>query len=187
MAEDLTFTVNDLEKLRELLPGEFAECQFEGIRFSHLQIKPSSFRNCTFTNCNLTEMEMLSSTMRNIDFAGCNLMGVNWAALNRFEDCRFRECKLDYACFQGLQLKRTPFLDSSLKETDFSECQLSEANFSGSILTGANFNKANLSNANLKRSKEYFIDPAFTKIKGAQFSLPEAIILLTALGAKVEY
>jgi glycyl-tRNA synthetase (class II) len=34
---------------------------------------------------------------------------------------------------------------------------------------------------------EYFIDPKFTKLKEAHFSFPEAIVLIQALGVKVDY
>jgi fluoroquinolone resistance protein len=61
------------------------------------------------------------------------------------------------------------------------------SDFSGSLLTGASFTKSDLSKADFRTAKDYFIDPSFTKIKGAKFALPEALALLTALGAEVDY
>jgi fluoroquinolone resistance protein len=113
-------------------------------------------------------------------------MGINWVTLNRFEDCTFHGCKLNFSNFLGLKLKRLSCISCSLKEVDFSEAQLSEADFSESMLRGAIFTKSDLTKANFRTAKEYFIDPVSTKIKGAKFCLPDALTLIEALGAEVE-
>jgi fluoroquinolone resistance protein len=71
-------------------------------------------------------------------------------------------------------------------EADFSDCNLTKCDFSGTVFSGANLRGVDLSGANLKNSKDYIFDLRTTKIKGAQFSFPYVMSLITALGGKVE-
>jgi fluoroquinolone resistance protein len=184
---DLIFDSRNVQLLQSSCPGEFEDCQFEAIKFAGFSLKSSKFLNCKFSRCNFAGSDLLRSSFRDVEFIECQLMGINWAALTRFESCSFQSCKLDYSVFQGLKLRRLKCIDSSLKEADFSDADLSESDFSGSILVGASFAGADISKADLRTAKEYFIDPRSTKIKGAKFCFPEAASLLAALGAEVDF
>jgi fluoroquinolone resistance protein len=187
MIEDHSFNEADVSQILKVWPARFEYCQFKGIKFCELSLNRVSFRDCTFDQCNLTGTKVLGSSFSNIEFIECNLMGVNWSLLHRFEDCNFRGCKLDYSYFQNLKLKKFRCVDCSLKDVDFSFSQLTDSDFSGSVLTGTTFANADLSKANFKTSKDYFIDPIVTKIKGTRFGLPDAFVLLTALGAVIDF
>ncbi len=187
MIQDTIFNEKNFADLLKPSPMEFEDCEFHGINFTAIDLKRSLFEDCKLTHCNLAGQDLLGANFRDVQFAGCKLMGINWATLSRLENCNFSDCKLDLSSFQGRKLKRLRCINCSLKETDFSEAELTEADFSGSILSAASFVRADLSKANLRSAKGYFIDPSFTKIKGAKFSLPEALTLLVALGAEVEF
>ena len=187
MIQDAVFNKANFSELENLTSFEFENCEFNGISFSVFSLKRSLFADCKINNCNLAGKELLSGTFRDVQFTGSKLMGLNWCNLNRLENCSFTDCKLDLCSFQGQKLKRTGFINCSLKEVDFSDADLTECDFSGSFLAGASFVRANLAKADLRSAKNYFIDPSFTKIKGARFKLPEALVLLQALGAVVEY
>ncbi len=187
MSQDASFTEKNLEEFAAGCHGEFEDCEFDGIKFSQLNIRPSSFFDCKFKNCNLAGIDLLGSTFRDAQFSDCNLMGLNWSSIKRFENCSFQNCKLDLSSFQTLKLKRLSCIDCSMKEVDFSDANLAESDFSGSTLTGASFTRSDLSKANFKTARDYFIDPTFTKVKGAKFRLPEAMTLLAALGVEVDF
>ncbi|MEK2646303.1 pentapeptide repeat-containing protein [Bdellovibrio sp. BCCA] len=72
-------------------------------------------------------------------------------------------------------------------KANFSGANLQKSSFQSSLLTGASFANANLEKADFRNAKNYFIDPRFVKMKEAQFSFPEAIVLLQALGVLVEF
>ncbi len=79
-------------------------------------------------------------------------------------------------------MKNTPFLKSMVRETRFIETLLTGARFDESDLEHTLFHQCNLEGASFKNARNYFIDPTTNKLKGASFSLPEAISLLTNLG-----
>lgn len=175
-----------MENLGSSLPGIFEDCQFEGIKFTDLKLTGSRFLDCKFKHSNFSGVKISGASLRNSTFEDCNLMGVNWTTLSAFENCSFNLCKLDYAIFTALKLKKLQLIDCSVKEADFSKAFLAEADFAGSILTRSTFTGADLSKADFRSAKEYAFDPTSVKIKGTRFGFPEAISLLEALGAVVE-
>ena len=62
---------------------------------------------------------------------------------------------------------------------------LVEADFAGSDLERALFKGCDLEKANFIGAKNYSIDVTANTIKGARFSLPEAISLFAALGIEL--
>ena len=70
-------------------------------------------------------------------------------------------------------------------DVDFREADLSKADFSGTDLTGAQFGRTNLTGANLESARNYRIVPAENTLKGARFSLPEAMSLLSGLDIEI--
>jgi fluoroquinolone resistance protein len=182
----ILYTKTDFQSLDLRLHPHFEECQFQGIDFSNYDLKSIAFLDCTFTSCNMANQPLHNASMRNIVFKGCKLMGVNWCSLKRLEDPQYYECKMDFSSFQSLKLKRAIFKNCSAVEVDFSEADLSLCDFSETNFAGANFDRANLSGADFRTSRDYFFDLRTAKIKGAQFSFPQVVNLITALGAKVE-
>jgi uncharacterized protein YjbI with pentapeptide repeats len=114
-------------------------------------------------------------------------MGINWTDLRKNGSYSFSGCKLDYGCFQNMDLRNYEFLDCSIREADFSGANLEKAKITNCILSGTSFANVNLEKADLRNSKSYFIDPKYAKLKQAKFTLPEAVILLEAMGIEVGY
>ncbi|MCX6118367.1 MAG: pentapeptide repeat-containing protein, partial [Proteobacteria bacterium] len=101
--------------------------------------------------------------------------------------CNFYCCKLDYSIFQGLKIRGFKFKDCVMKEADFSASQLVGSDFSGALLDGTSFDRADLSKADFRTAKNYQINPLSSKIIGAKFRFPEAMSLVSALGAEIDY
>jgi uncharacterized protein YjbI with pentapeptide repeats len=108
-------------------------------------------------------------------------MGINWTEAKSLSSLSFNDSILDYAIFQSLSLKETPFINCSIKEADFYETDLKKSSFTGSILTHTTFNKANCTEADFRGAMDYTIDVRETNIKKAKFNLPEALTLLHSL------
>jgi uncharacterized protein YjbI with pentapeptide repeats len=77
-------------------------------------------------------------------------------------------------------------VDSSARDVEFSQAILAKASFGETSLSGASFNGADLTDADFRTAKGYSIHPLHTKVKGARFSYPEALVLLSALGVRVD-
>jgi len=61
---------------------------------------------------------------------------------------------------------------------DFREADLAKTNFDGTDLSESLFLNTNLSKADFSGAKNYAISPEKNTLKGAKFSLPEAMSLL---------
>ena len=143
--------------------------------------------NCVFTNCNLANQDFTNTTLRDVRFESCNLIGINWCNLNRLEGLNFNKCKLNFSSFQGRKLKKMKVLDCLAVDVDFSDADLTDSHFSNTVLAGASFNRATLINSDFRSAKDYLFDLRTTKVKGMKLSMPEAMNLITVLGAEVEF
>ena len=86
-----------------------------------------------------------------------------------------------------LDLSSCEFKNSKVHEVEFSNSNLRGASFEYSSLKNSNFTGADCEEANFEGAKDYYIDPHHTKLKEAQFSLPEAISLFSAMDIKISY
>ncbi len=183
--ENQKFTSESETDFKSLEISEFEECSFVGLDFSNLSFRSWRFIDCKFSKCSFSEVDLVNATFREIVFQDCRLMGVNWTDAKTYVDPKFKNCKLDYSVFQGLDLREASFLDCSAKEADFSNTNLSGAVFVGTVLQNASFNQSDLRNTDLRKATRYFIDPQFTKLKGAKVDFSEASSILAAIGVEV--
>ena len=66
-------------------------------------------------------------------------------------------------------------------DVDFREADLLQGNFDGTDLSESLFFNTNLSKVDFAGSRNYAISPEKNTLKGAKFSLPEAMSLLFSL------
>ena len=181
------YTAQNIDDLKFEPDCTIEECAFQGIDFTQRLLKSVAFLDCTFTDCNFANVKLVNVAMNDVHFNGCNLIGVNWCALKRLANISFSQSKLDFCSFQNLKLKRLKLQNCSVRDADFTGADLSSADFSESIFAGSTFHKAGLSGADFRTSQSYFIDPKTTNVKGAKFSYPGVLALITALGAEVDF
>lgn len=124
--------------------------------------------------------------MSNAVFENCKLLGIQWTSLTSLMSPTFKESSLAYSNFSGLKLKKNKFLNCQLLDVEFSLADISECDFSGSNFLNARFHETNLSKSDFRNATNYQIDPTANRVKGAQFSLPDAIGLLTGLGVVIK-
>lgn len=172
----------------------FEDCLFTGCRFTELSLRSCRFSGCRFENCRIAAPEFQGCQMISCEFVRCDLSGVDWSALldQRKREMGFlpfdgfRECSLRHCVFFGFDLKNVDFSGADLSGSFFDDCSLKGAVFAGCQLQGTTFSQNDLTNADFRGATDYYFSLEGNRVKGARFSLPEAVNLLSALGVKIE-
>ena len=144
----------------------FRKCQWSGVVFSFTRMTDARLENCAFRGIawgGLRGKSALAQPLAAVkncmfqynDFSGMSLIGFDFSG-SEFRDCRFDNCKLSGACFQGVRLG----------ESQFTRCTLEKADF--------------------RDAEGYAIDPAVNTLKGARFSFPDVVRLLDGTGIRIE-
>jgi uncharacterized protein YjbI with pentapeptide repeats len=124
--------------------------------------------------------------LQDASFVECKILGMDFTETNDFIiKIDFDKSKVIDCIFSELNLKNTNFTNSEILNCDFFQTNLSKSDFSNSSLMGSVFEGTNLSNATFTDATEYQINPSKNKLKGATFSLPEAISLLNNFEIKI--
>jgi fluoroquinolone resistance protein len=176
--EEECFKPDTVGKVSAAKPGEFIDCEFIGVDLQQYSFKSSRFVNCSFNQCNISNVEVTGSTFIDPHFTNCKVAGVNFASCNEVRGPQFINSLLDYSVFQGQGCEHIFAQDCSFKDADFSDANIKNSLFSNCNFLNANFNGADLRGSDLRTATNYRINPGLSKIKGAKFSLPEAMSLL---------
>jgi fluoroquinolone resistance protein len=160
----------------------FETCTFIDCTFSGAALTRARFADCGLTNCDLSNAKLLNAKLTESSFTACKLLGINWSLTEELRGPRFDSCNLSLGSFRGRTLKNVAIVDCRVHEADFQETDLSGGNFSRSDFAGTLFNQCSLLKADFRSARNYQIDPLTNKVKGAKFSLPEAVGLLTGFG-----
>lgn len=174
---DKKFVKLDLQH-EPVLEIEFEECEFEECSFLETKFERCRFLNCKFVNCMISAIDISNSYFSDVSFSNSKVIGVDWTKSRHVQGLIFKECKIDYSNFRFLKLNKTMMINCEAKEVDFSGCDMTESNFSNTDFEKSLFTKTNLTKANFKKARNYYIDAKTSIIRGAQFSLPEAMCLL---------
>lgn len=186
---------------------EYAEERFSGIKCPQAEIRGRDFYDCVFTNCSFHEtifydckfdgcsfeacdlslMQVTNSVFMDVQFKECQCIGINWTVadwsrLGVVEPLSFAECALSHSIFMGLPLKKIKLVKCVAENVDFADADLTETDCTHTNFLSARFNQTNLTKANFDNAVNYAIDVHQNTIKGARFSLPEAVSLLNSLG-----
>lgn len=183
--EDKTFTKENWEGL-SIAEQKFVDCTFVSCNFSKSTFIDSEFVGCTFHNCDMSLMKFKKCTLKKIKLTSSKAIGINWSdAANPFTiECI--DSNLSYSTFAGKAIKKAVFKGCKVHEVDFTQCNLTEADFSKADLTDSRFVHCDLTKADFNNAVNYNIDLKTNKVKGAIFSMPEAMTLLDCLGIVVQ-
>lgn len=166
--------------------SEYQSCTFSHLDLTGHDFSGTKFLDCQFENCNLSNALFKKGTLRNCEFRECKLVGVDWSQTQALIYPRFEKCVLDFGIFNSMSLKKTVFTGCSLREVDFFSTKLNESDFSGTLLSGSNFSRADLTECDFRGARDYSIEPIYTIINKAKFSLPEAMALLKSFDVVIE-
>jgi len=166
---------------------EFSSCKFSRCNFKDADFSGCKFIQCQFVDCDLSLSIHKNCNFNEVTFKNTQLVGINWmdtslARKGYFRPVEFIGCTLNYGTFIGCYLKSVRMSDCMVQSVDFSEANLSQALCVGSDFSASRFNNTDLTEANFRGARNYAISVIDNKVKKAQFSLPEAMDLLTSLG-----
>jgi len=182
---------SELEKKDICIEGAlFEDCIFEYCSFDNLQLRNCSFSGCNFIGTRFSGLSFERTQAIGNDFERCTLIGVDWSlisderkrAMNLLPFDRLLKCTLRHCVFYGLDLTKADLSESDLAGSYFDDCILRDARFCESELIKTSFAHCDLSGADFTHAKNYFFSLETNRVKGARFTLPEAIELLNALG-----
>lgn len=165
---------------------DFDNCNFINCDFSKSIFAYCKFSECTFDNCDLSLSELKNCTFNDVSFLNSRLLGLSWSSSQEPFNVKFDSCNLSQNSFHLLDLRVMKFINSSIKDTGFEECNLEKALFDKCNLEHTVFINNNLKKANFETSKNYLIDPKYNDVKGAMFSLPEALSFLSLFPIKIK-
>ena len=167
---DQTFNNQDFTN-HNLSKAQYDNCQFIHCNFEESFLATIEFYDCTFTECNFSNAKLKEAVFKDVIFERCKMVGLPFSTLNNFfSNFTFRECKLDYSDFSGLNMSHSTLDNCSLIQADFTETNLSNAIVSGSDLEHVIFDRSKLKATNFRTSINYQIQPERNQMKGAQFS-----------------
>ena len=153
----------------------FTECTFVDCRFNLSRYSDAAFLNCTFTGCSFFQAE----------FADCKFVG------SVFDRCSYDLMTVtggdwSFVALRGADLTKVRFTDVRLREADLTGARCTGAVLRGLDLSAAELSGADLSDADLRGSDLSALDPAGATLRGATVDLAQAVVLVTAMGLRVE-
>lgn len=173
---------------------EFTDCVFTHCKFTETAFNSCRFRDCEFDHCDLSLVKVSQTVFSSVLFRDSKIVGVDWTlaswsnrkAFQLIKPISFLDCVLNYSVFIGLSLKEVQIERCIAKEVDFSDASLIKSSFKGTDLEAAIFRNTDLTESNFVAAHNYFISPQLNNLKGAKFSLPEAVALLAGLEIVLE-
>ncbi len=186
---DRTFEDANLNSTR-LVASQFQNCSFIHCSFVETILLDCRFVDCNFKDCDMSLLDVPGSMFSGIKFEDTKLIGINWTHGNwetnlLQEPLSFNRCVLNHSTFIGLTLKEIQIKDCIASDVDFREADLTRSGFRGTDLAESLFSNTNLTKADLSQARNYTISPQENTLKGAKFSLPEAMSLLYSLDIKL--
>jgi len=190
---------NQIFKNLTIISGEvnnvvFTDCVFSHCVFTETAFTGCRFRDCEFVHCDLSLVKVSQTVFTGVQFKDSKIVGVDWTlaswskseAFQMIKPISFLDCVLNYSVFIGLQLKEVQIEKCIAKEVDFSDASMIKSSLKGTDLEGAIFRNSDLTESNFVGAQYYFISPQLNNLKGAKFSLPEAVSLLAGLEIVLE-
>ena len=169
---------------------EFIDCTFMGARFINGTLDNCVFSDCRFLNCNINSVKPKETYISFCQFFDCQLIGVLWDELQAgnlsFPIQKLERCFLKYNHFNKMNFKRFDFGKSKIIESDFNACNIAEGDLSHCDLTNTRFVGCDLRRCDFRHSLGYSIELNSNKLRGAEFSYPEAMNLLRDLNIIIE-
>lgn len=183
----MTHIDQSFSSLSELDSGQYDNCTFQNCSLAGADLGGIRFLDCTFIDCDLSNASLRETSLQTVVFENCKLIGIH------FEDARdflfkvsFKGCQLELSTFIDWKLPGTSFRECQLLETDFSGANLQGVDFSGSHLNRTIFDRTDLRKTDFVSARNYRVNPAGNRIRGARFSRLGLEGLLLDYGIKVE-
>lgn len=176
--------------MQEVVRQQYEQCIFVKCKFTETQFIDSKFYDCEFKSCDLSLIKVGGCEFSNTLIEDSKAVGINWAELRLpmirvYCPVEFIRCNINFSNFLGLDLREIQIVECQARDVNFNEANLSKSKLTDTDFTNSSFNKTNLSEADFTHAINYYIDLFHNQIKGAKFSFPEAITLLSSLDIEI--
>lgn len=170
---------------------EYTDCTFRDSDFLESTMKNCRFDNCAFIGCTFRNVKFEFCTMRNCTFTESNLIGVDWSDLQERGSIfptvsSLKNCVVKANIFVHSQLVASDLSGSTIQYTSFERCDLKKTDFRNVDFKRSAFENCDLRDADFREAHNYQIDTNSNKVRGAKFSYPDVVSLLSPLGIIIE-
>ena len=169
----------------------FDHCQFKKVRFDNSHFKQCHWIDCEIEACNLSMVAFEQCRFDDVIFSDSKLIGVDWTrvkwpSIRLASPLKFYQSDLSCCNFFALMFPEILMEACKLHGVDFREATLSEASFVGSDFKDSLLMHTDLSGADFTDAINYFINPFDNTIRGAKFSMPDAMNLLNGFEIEID-
>ena len=183
-------TFRDLTVAGVLEGATFHDCVFDGCDLHEARILDCRFVDTDFLSSDLGLVDVAGSAFLGVTIENAHAIGVNWSTafcdVNHRLEVDFKDTVLNFARFEGLDLRGRRFEGCTIHEALFDRCNLVDASFRRSDLAGTQFLGCDLAGADLRKAHGYRIDVRSNAVAGLRALMPEAIGLLQGSGIELE-
>jgi uncharacterized protein YjbI with pentapeptide repeats len=159
---------------------------FTGLSVISTDLSNARLIDCRFENCAFSSVKLDQAALQ-CDFAASKIEGINFFTAKRsMLRLSFDGCLIRHSSFAELKLAGIHITNCTLQNVDFADADLSKADFSNSTFEDCTFKNTNLTKADFRGARGYTIDPTLNRLRGAKFSIPEVLALLSGFGIEVE-
>lgn len=183
--ENETFTGLELAGV-DLGGKEFFRCTFRSCVLRESRWRKSKLERCTFVGSDLSGATFDQTGLRGVRFESTKLLGVDWGRIAPHPELAFDDCKLRYASFVGLALRKTSLLRCSATEATFTDVDFTEADFRGTDLAGSTFTGCTLTRTDFRDARGLFLDPARNRLRHTLVPVETAVAIAQHLGMDVD-
>lgn len=183
-------TFRDLKVAGVLEGASFHDCVFDGCDLHEARLLGCRFVDTDFLSSDLGLVDVAGSAFLGVTIENAHVVGVNWSTAatdaNHRLEVDFKDAVLNFARFEGLDLRGRRFEGCTVHEALFDRCTLTDASFRRSDLTGTQFLGCDLGGADLRKARGYRIDVRSNGVAGLRAWMPEAVGLLHGSGVELE-
>jgi uncharacterized protein YjbI with pentapeptide repeats len=168
-----------------------SDTEFEGVTFRNetaiaLDLHGRKFIDCTFELSQLSSVKIQGAVIQ-AKFIESKIEGINFFTAKRaILSLSFDRCLIRHSSFAELKMLKVKFIRCTLQNVDFSDADLTSADFTNTTFENCVFRNTNLTKADFRCASGYYIDPTLNKLKGARFSSPDVLSLLSAFDIVIE-
>lgn len=170
-----------------LAKGEYDHCVFKNCDFQDVYLSNISFLECTFIDCQMSNCKVGNATFNEVTFDNCKLLGIHFFECNPFLiSLIFKDCNLELASFQNMDIPKSSFENCNLNAADFSYTNLTASSINNCNLINTKFQNSILEKVDFRQSYNFQIDPENNSLKKAIFTRDHLEGLLSKYGIIIE-
>lgn len=160
-------------------------CVFKNVTFIDCDFERADLTDVIFENCNLSNVNFSDSGFYRVEFKKCKLTGTRFdeSVLKSvsFKDCLGRYSNFSFSKIKGVAITESDFESAVFEEVKIESLTLENTNFRAAIFNGSLLDKVDFTKC---RTEDIEVRP--TDIRGAIFTVSQALELTRLLGIVVK-